>query len=125
MEGDVLLVAVVAVALAVPSLRAKVLPAIRPALANLWTVARTRLKRLELFGGNIGSEVLYALTLGAVCMAYGVDLNLAQLLVVNMTASALSSLVPVPGGVGAEEAALTAGLVALGVDESTAFAGSR
>jgi uncharacterized membrane protein YbhN (UPF0104 family) len=116
------LVAVVAVALAVPSLRAKVLPAIRPALANLWTVARTRRKRLELFGGNIGSEVLYALTLGAVCMAYGVDLNLAQLLVVNMTASALSSLVPVPGGVGAEEAALTAGLVALGVDESTAFA---
>ena len=27
----------------------------------------------------------------------------------NLTASALSSLVPVPGGVGAEEAALTAG----------------
>ncbi len=40
----------------------------------------------------------------------------------NLTASALSGLVPVPGGVGAEEAALTAGLVAVGVDESTAFA---
>ena len=35
---------------------------------------------------------------------------------------ALSGLVPVPGGVGAQEAALTAGMVAVGVDESTAFA---
>jgi uncharacterized protein (TIRG00374 family) len=118
----VVLAAVIAIVLAVPKLRAKVLPAVRPAFTNLWTVARTRRKRLELFGGNLGSEVCYALTLGSVCLAYGVDLNLAQLLVVNVAASALSSLVPVPGGVGAEEAALTAGLVAMGVDESTAFA---
>jgi glycosyltransferase 2 family protein len=116
------LAAVIVVVLAVPKLRAKVLPAIRPAFTNLWTVARTRRKRLELFGGNLGSELCYALCLGSVCLAYGVDLNLAQLLVVNVAASALSSLVPVPGGVGAEEAALTAGLVAMGVDESTAFA---
>ena len=113
---------VIAVVLAIPQLRAKVLPAMRPAFTNLRTVAKTRRKRLELFGGNLGSEVCYALTLGSVCLAYGVDLNLAQLLVVNVAASALSSLVPVPGGVGAEEAAITAGLVAMGVDDSTAFA---
>jgi uncharacterized membrane protein YbhN (UPF0104 family) len=118
----IVLAAVIAVVLAVPALRAKVLPAVRPAAANLWAVARTRRKRLELFGGNLASEVCYALCLGSVCLAYGVDLNLAQLLLVNVAASALSSLVPVPGGVGAEEAALTAGLVAMGVDESTAFA---
>jgi uncharacterized membrane protein YbhN (UPF0104 family) len=118
----IVLAVIIVVALAVPSLRAKVLPAIRPAVTNLWTVARTRRKRLELFGGNIGSEVFYALTLGAACMAYGVDLNLAQLLLINVGASALSSLVPVPGGVGAEEAAITAGLVAMGVADSTAFA---
>ena len=113
---------VIAVVLAIPQLRAKVLPAMRPAFTNLRTVAKTRRKRLELFGGNLGSEVCYALTLGSVCLAYGVDLNLAQLLVVNVAASALSSLVPVPGGVGAEEAAITAGLVAMGVNDSTAFA---
>ena len=56
------------------------------------------------------------------CHAYGVDLTLVQLLVINMAASALSSLIPSPGGVGAAEAGLTAGLVAVGVDESTAFA---
>jgi uncharacterized membrane protein YbhN (UPF0104 family) len=114
--------AVVAVVLSVPALRRKVLPAIRPAVENLVSVAKSPRKRLELFGGNLFSELCYALCLGAVCLAYGVDLNLAQLLLVNLTASALSGLVPVPGGVGAEEAALTAGLVAVGVDESTAFA---
>jgi Lysylphosphatidylglycerol synthase TM region len=41
---------------------------------------------------------------------------------VNTAASVLSSLIPVPGGIGAAEATLSAGLIAVGVDESTAFA---
>jgi len=118
----VALVAVVAVVLAVPSLHAKVVPTMRNALSSLWVVARTRRKRLELFGGNLAAELLFALTLGAVCRAYGVDLSLAELLFVNTAASTFASLMPVPGGVGAAEAGLTAGLVGLGVDESTALA---
>jgi uncharacterized membrane protein YbhN (UPF0104 family)/tRNA A-37 threonylcarbamoyl transferase component Bud32 len=117
-----LLVGVVVVILAVPSLRAKVVPQLREGLSSLWAVAKDRQKRIELFGGNLGTEVFFALTLGAACHAYGVHLLLIQLLVVNMTASALSGLIPVPGGVGAAEAGLTAGLVAMGVDETTAFA---
>ena len=66
--------------------------------------------------------MLFALTLGAVCHAYGVELGLAELVLVNTAASAFAGLMPVPGGIGAAEAAITAGLVALGVDESTAFA---
>jgi uncharacterized protein (TIRG00374 family) len=57
-----------------------------------------------------------------VCHAYGVDLTLVELLFVNTAASAFAGLMPVPGGIGAAEAGLTAGLVALGVEESTAFA---
>jgi len=34
----------------------------------------------------------------------------------------LSDLIPVPGGIGAAEATLSAGLIATGVDQSTAFA---
>ncbi len=112
----------VAVVLAVPKLRAKVVPPLRDGLSGLWRVARDRHKRLELFGGNIGSELLYALSLGATCLAYGVDLNLAELVFVNTAASVLSGLIPVPGGIGAAEASLSAGLIAMGVDESTAFA---
>jgi hypothetical protein len=116
-------VAVSAVAvLTVPNLRAKVVPGMRGALSALWIVARDRRKRVELFGGNVVSELLYALALGAACLAYGADLNLAQLVFVNTSASVLSSLIPVPGGIGAAEAALSAGLIAMGVDESTAFA---
>jgi uncharacterized protein (TIRG00374 family) len=49
-------------------------------------------------------------------------LNLAELMFVNTAASVLSSLIAVPGGVGAAEASLSAGLIAMGVDQSTAFA---
>jgi uncharacterized membrane protein YbhN (UPF0104 family)/tRNA A-37 threonylcarbamoyl transferase component Bud32 len=112
----------VAIVLAVPRFRAKVVPAVRTALAGLWTVARDRRKRLELFGGNMISELLYAIALGATCLAYGVHLNLAQLIFVNTAASVLSSLVPSPGGIGAAEASLSAGLIAMGVAEPTAFA---
>jgi uncharacterized membrane protein YbhN (UPF0104 family)/tRNA A-37 threonylcarbamoyl transferase component Bud32 len=116
------LVLAVIIVLAVPKLRAKVVPPVRAALSGLWSVARDRQKRLELFGGNIGSELLYAVALGATCLAYGVHLNLAELVFVNTAASVLSSLIPVPGGIGAAEASLSAGLIAVGVDESTAFA---
>jgi uncharacterized protein (TIRG00374 family) len=68
------------------------------------------------------SELLYAIALGATCLAYGVHLNLAQLIFVNTAASVLSSLVPSPGGIGAAEASLSAGLIAMGVAEPTAFA---
>jgi uncharacterized membrane protein YbhN (UPF0104 family) len=112
----------VAVMLAVPKLRAKVVPPLREAVSGLWTVARSRHKRLELFGGNLGSELLYAIALGATCLAYGVHLNLAEVVFVNTAASVLSSLIPVPGGIGAAEASLSAGLIAVGVDQSTAFA---
>ena len=116
------LVLSVIVVLAVPKLHAKVVPPMRAALSGLWSVARDRHKRLELFGGNVGSELLYALALGATCLAYGVHLNLAELVFINTAASVLSSVIPVPGGIGAAEASLSAGLIAVGVDESTAFA---
>jgi uncharacterized membrane protein YbhN (UPF0104 family)/tRNA A-37 threonylcarbamoyl transferase component Bud32 len=119
--GVVLLVSAVLI-LKVPKLREKVLPPVRSALSSLWTVIRDRRKRLELFGGSIASELLYALALGATCLAYGINLNLAQLVLVNSTAAVLSGLVPVPGGIGAAEATLATGLIAMGVDEPTAFA---
>jgi uncharacterized protein (TIRG00374 family) len=70
-------------------------------------------------GGEHGAKTF---SLGATCLAYGVDLNLAQLVFVNTAASVLSSLIPTPGGIGAAEASLSAGLIAIGVDEPTAFA---
>jgi uncharacterized membrane protein YbhN (UPF0104 family)/tRNA A-37 threonylcarbamoyl transferase component Bud32 len=119
--GVVLFVSVVLI-FTVPKLREKVLPPVRSALSSLWTVIRDRRKRLELFGGSIAAELLYSLALGATCLAYGLNLNLAQLVFINSSAAVLSGLVPVPGGIGAAEASLAAGLIAMGVDEPSAFA---
>jgi uncharacterized membrane protein YbhN (UPF0104 family) len=116
------LVVVARVLVAVPSLRAKVMPTVRTTFSSLVAVARTRRKRLDLFGGQLAAQLLFALTLGAVCRGYGIELSVAELLLVNAAASAFASVIPVPGGVGAAEAGLTAGLVAMGVGESTAFA---
>ena len=111
-----------AAVLAVPKMRDKVVPQVKSALSGVWSVARDRRKRIELFGGNVLSELTYAISLGATCLAYGLDLNLAQLVFVNTSAAILSSVIPSPGGIGPAEAALAAGLIAMGVDESTAFA---
>jgi uncharacterized membrane protein YbhN (UPF0104 family)/tRNA A-37 threonylcarbamoyl transferase component Bud32 len=110
------------VILLVPAVHKKVIPPLREGLAALRVVFRDRHKRLELFCGNAAGELTFALSLGAVCHAYGISLSLAELLVVNVGASVLAGFIPVPGGVGAAEATLTAGLVALGVDQPTAFA---
>ena len=119
--GAALVIGVVAM-LTVPKLRAKVVPPMRQAFSSLRTIARDRHKRLEVFGGEAASELCYVLALGATCIAYGVHLNLAQLIFVNMAAAVLSGLIPVPGGIGAAEASLSAGLIAMGVDQPTAFA---
>ena len=118
----IVLALIVIALLLVPSIRAKVLPQIHTAASGLVAVTRDRHKRLELFGGQLGVEILYALTLGAACLAYGVHLSFAQLLLANTAASAFSSLIPSPGGVGTAEASLTAALAAMGVDNATAFA---
>jgi uncharacterized membrane protein YbhN (UPF0104 family)/tRNA A-37 threonylcarbamoyl transferase component Bud32 len=105
----------------VPSVREKILPSLHQGESAL-TVLRSPSKRLHLFGGNVAGELIFALTLGATCQAFGVGLSLPELLLVNIGASVLAGLIPVPGGVGAAEATLTAALVAAGLGESTAFA---
>lgn len=110
------------VMLAVPKFRARIVPAVRSALFGVRDVARIRHKRLQLFGGRLAAELLYALALGATCLAYDIDLNIAQLVLVNTAASLVTGLVPTPGGIGAAEASISAGLIAVGVDSPTAVA---
>jgi uncharacterized protein (TIRG00374 family) len=75
-----------------------------------------------LFGGNLGTQVLYACVLGASLRAYGSTLSLLQLIVVNSLASVLGGMAPVPGGMGVVEAGMIGGLTAAGVPQSDAVA---
>ena len=90
----------------------------RAALRGLGSTRRL----LLLFGGNLGATVLNAVTLGLFASALGTRVGLGELIVVTVTVSLLSGLLPVPGGIGVVEGGLTFGLVATGMPEEEAFA---
>ncbi len=83
---------------------------------------RSPRRSVLLLGGNLASEVLFALALGCFARAFGVPIGLDTLLLVNLSVALLSGLIPVPGGIGVTEAGLTYGLVGAGMLEETAFA---
>jgi len=126
------ILAVVVVGLAIaavvllPKRRAKVMAAIRPQLdsarTNLIDIAHQPRKALQLFGGNLASQLMFALTLSAALHAYGASLGVFELIVINSFASLLGGIAPVPGGLGVIEAGLIAGMTAAGIPSTTAMA---
>ena len=122
----VAVVVVGGVLLVLPKVRRQLWAKLKPQVDQLREVlvgSITQPRRaLQVFGGQVGSQVLFALTLGASCLAYGTELNLATLILVNTFASLLAGIAPVPGGMGVMEASLTAGLTAAGMDPSAAAA---
>jgi uncharacterized protein (TIRG00374 family) len=75
-----------------------------------------------LVGGNLGSTLAFALTLGLSTAAFASWVSFSDLVVIVVAVSLLAGLLPVPGGIGVVEAGLTFGLVAAGVGEEAAFA---
>jgi uncharacterized protein (TIRG00374 family) len=74
------------------------------------------------FGANFAAELVGALTLFTVLTAYGQHVNYLDVVLVSIFVALFAGLMPVPGGIGVSEAALTAGFIAIGVPESVAFA---
>lgn len=84
---------------------------------------KSRPKRLV--GGLLSSMLLTSfniLSLSSCAHALGVDLNLAQTMIVFSFAMIASTITPTPGGLGGFEAALVAGYVAYGVEADQALA---
>lgn len=75
-----------------------------------------------LFGGNLGSTLLFAAALGLFTSALGTRVAFGDLVVMIISVSLLAGLLPVPGGIGVVEAGLTIGLIATGMPEEPAFA---
>jgi uncharacterized membrane protein YbhN (UPF0104 family) len=71
--------------------------------------------------GNLVSFTAYGATLFAAVHAYGESIPFAAAIVVYLGAGLLGSVAPTPGGIGAVEAALIAGLSAVGVPASAAL----
>ena len=83
---------------------------------------RSPRRLVKLFGGGLFTELVFSLAILCCVQAYGASISLASVIFVNEVVALFVGLMPVPGGIGVTEAALTAGLVAFGVPEDQAFA---
>ncbi len=118
------LVAVALAVLAIPAgrrvLRARLSPMLGQVLPQLLDVAQHPRKLARGIGGALLLSLCYILCLAACVAAFGRSVPIAKIGVVYLTGSAIGSIVPTPGGLGAVEAALTAGLTAAGVPGAAA-----
>ena len=101
-------------------LRARVTPTLGQVLPRLLEVAQQPRKLAEGVGGQLMLTASYILCLAACVAAFGRSVPIASVAVVYLTGSAIGSVVPTPGGLGAVEAALTAGLTAAGLHSAVA-----
>lgn len=120
----VVVVAIIAtvVVFAVPKLRARMLPHVREGFSAVKGSLTDPERLLKITGGTLLQKILFALTLAAAVAAFGHSLGFGEAIFVNTAVSLFVGLMPVPGGIGVAEAALTAGLIAVGIPEEAAFA---
>jgi uncharacterized membrane protein YbhN (UPF0104 family)/membrane-associated phospholipid phosphatase/tRNA A-37 threonylcarbamoyl transferase component Bud32 len=90
---------------------------------DLLGVLRSPMRTVELFGGSLVVTFGYMLALAASLAAFGADVHLVRVGFVYLAGAAVSAAAPTPGGLGAMEAALVAGLTAVGVPSGQAIAG--
>jgi uncharacterized membrane protein YbhN (UPF0104 family)/tRNA A-37 threonylcarbamoyl transferase component Bud32 len=114
----------VAIGFAVPFTRhvftERLLPVVRRAFDGVGTVVRLPGKLALLLGGSIFTTVSYLLALYFCVAAFGGGVPLATVGAIYLVGAAVANAAPTPGGLGAMEATLIAGLVAAGLDNSVA-----
>jgi uncharacterized membrane protein YbhN (UPF0104 family)/tRNA A-37 threonylcarbamoyl transferase component Bud32/diacylglycerol kinase len=98
----------------------RLVPALRRAVAGIEQVAGMPAKLFTLVGGGLIVTLSYLFCLWFSLEAFGGGPGLAVVGVVYLTGSAVAQAAPTPGGVGAVEAALIAGLTSVGVDKEVA-----
>jgi uncharacterized protein (TIRG00374 family) len=101
-------------------LRARLSPMLGQVLPRLLEVAQQPRKLAQGIGGTLLVSLSYIFCLVACVAASSRSVPIAKIGVVYLTGSAIGSIMPTPGGLGAVEAALTAGLTAAGVPGAAA-----
>jgi undecaprenyl-diphosphatase len=98
----------------------RIMPIVRKSASGVTKVAVNPLKMLSLFGGSFVITMSYVFALWYSIAAFGGGIGFVAVTAVYLAGSALAQVAPTPGGIGAAEAALIAGLTAFGLDASTA-----
>lgn len=114
----------VAALLALPRFRSMVaqrfLPSLRQALPRVLSVFRTPARVAQMFGGALLLDLSFVAAITCATRAFGATTPVTVVAVVYFAGALIGSAVPTPGGLGGVEAALSAGLVAVGTDSAVA-----
>lgn len=94
--------------------RRSIIPRLRDAGRGLRSTLRQPVRALQLFGGSALITLAYGYALAFSLNAFGRQLPIITVFAVYLVATAVASLAPTPGGLGAVEAALVAGLTTVG-----------
>ena len=100
--------------------RKQLIPGVRSAAGSLRQAAASPVKLGLLFGGSALITLAYIAGLDASVQAFGGGPGLVVLGAVYLAAAALAAAAPTPGGLGAIEAALVAGLTGVGMQPGPA-----
>lgn len=105
--------------LAIPAIRRRVTGRLRPLLREigprLLTVVQQPRKFAEGIGGMLLLNLAYIAALTGSVLAFGGQLDVSAIAIVYLTGSVVGQAAPTPGGLGAVEAAMAAGLTAAGL----------
>jgi len=93
----------------------RLLPGLRSAAVSLRTAAASPVKLTLLVGGSALITLAYIAGLAASVEAFGGRAGIAEIGAVYLGAAVIAAASPAPGGLGAIEAALVAGLTGIGV----------
>ncbi|WP_456851930.1 lysylphosphatidylglycerol synthase domain-containing protein [Geodermatophilus sp. SYSU D00742] len=122
--GAAIVLALAAAMLAWPAVRRRLLgsllPVLRRAVSGVGSALRTPGKIALLLGGSAVITLGYLVCLYLSTRAFGGGLGLATVGAVYLAGAAVAAAAPTPGGLGALEVALIAGLVAAGMDHTIA-----
>ncbi len=87
---------------------------------DLLPTLRHPVRATQLFGGSVLFLIVSGLGLAATLAAFDPQMPLIAVIAVYIVAQTLGQLAPTPGGLGAVEAAMVAGLTAVGIDPTNA-----
>ncbi len=113
------LLVVVGVLLGVGPVRRRIarpaISAVRQGIGQVARVFRSPQRVVELFGGSTAVSLAYVAAMACAVEAFGGGLTFSQIGAAYLAAVALATLSPTPGGLGALESALIAGLTGFGM----------
>ena len=116
----VILLALIAVSAVRRLISKRIGPLIKEVIPRMVTIAQRPTKLLEGIGGILLLNLAYVGVLYACVQAFDGSLSIAVVAVVYLAGATIGQAAPTPGGLGAVEAALAAGLTAAGLDAGLA-----